>query len=148
MSYDIHITRAESYLEDNEPITLAEIEKLLGTLPQGFTIDRTGIVSATTSDGETVVSEVAPYLIYEDEENPDSRVHIYFFDEECPFFSVRDKKYMLPIIELAEKINAKVQGDEEEIYTKESILGNKQMTKKKSGFWSRLFHKSVCSQGK
>lgn len=123
MSYDIHITRAESYMEDENPITLAEIESLLGTLPRGFSIDRSGIVTAKLPQGEELAAEVGPYLIYQDEKDHDSRVHIYF-DDRGPWFSVREESHMLPIIELAEMIHAKVQGDEEEIYTKESVLAN------------------------
>ncbi len=121
MSYDIHITRAESWFEDEEPITLAEVEAIWEQLPKGFQIERSDEVSATLPDGGILTVETGNYLIYEDESDPDSRIHIYFMHD-VPTFSVRDEKYLLPIIELADLLGAKVQGDEEEVYTKESIM--------------------------
>lgn len=122
MAYEIYITRAESWVEDENPITLSEVEKVLEKLPRGFEIDQTGVVTTTTPDGNKLSAKVGPYLIYQNEKDSNSRVHIYF-NNGVPSFSVREEKYMLPIIELADALNAKVQGDEEEIYTRESILG-------------------------
>lgn len=122
MSYNIHITRADFYFKDNNPITLKEIESMLETLPQGFSINRSGTVTATTPQGEKISVDVGPYLMYENKADINSRVYIYFNKNNGPWFSVTKEKYMLPIIELAEIIHAKVQGDEGEIYTKESIL--------------------------
>ena len=122
MSYDIHITRAEFWLDDEDPITLEEIERLVKPLPQGFSIDRTGIVTATGPQGQTLSAEVGPYLVYEDQEDMDSRICIYFDEESGPWFRACGEKYMLPVIELADMLHAKVQGDEDEIYTKEAVL--------------------------
>lgn len=97
------------------------MEAIWEQLPKGFQIDRSGEVSATLPDGGILTANTRNYLIYEDESDPDSRIHIYFMDH-VPTFSVKDEKYLLPIIELAELLGAKVQGDEEEVYTKESIM--------------------------
>ena len=124
MSYNIHITRADFYFEDHNPITLAEIEYMLEKLPKGFSINRSGRIIAMTPQGEKISVNMGPYLMYEDKLDSGSRVYIYFDKNKCPWFSVTKEEDMIPIIELAEIIHAKVQGDEGEIYTKESILNS------------------------
>lgn len=123
MGYEIHITRAEDWLEDDKPITIEEVEEVFDKLPKGFSIDRSGVVTAMTPDGHRISAEVGPYVQYHNE-NDDSIVCIYFLSD-GPSFKVRDEKQILPILELAEALNAKVQGDELEVYTRESILGTK-----------------------
>ena len=121
MGYNIHITRAESWLDDETPITLEEIEQIWDKLPEGFQIDRSGVVTANMSNGSSLSVKVKPYLIFQNGDDEESRVHIYF-DNGAPEFCVHDEMKMLPIIELADLLGAKVQGDEDEIYTKEDIL--------------------------
>lgn len=55
-------------------------------------------MKATRPEGGTIVAEVGTHLIYEDEEKTDSRVHIYFFEGSSPFFTAREEKYMLSIM--------------------------------------------------
>lgn len=140
MPYEIYITRAEVYYEDENPITLAEILSLPGPLPKGFSVDKSGIV--TSISPQPLIADVGAYLIYEDENDENSRVHIYFSEKNGPWFSVRKEKYMLPIIELADKLQAKVQGEEGEIYTKQSILSiiDSEQPKKRS-LIERIFRK-------
>lgn len=121
MGYEIHITRAEDWVEDDNPITIEEVEEIFDKLPKGFSIDRSGVVTAVAPDGHRISAEVGPYVQYHDG-NDDSMVCIYFLSG-GPSFKVRDEKQILPILELADALNAKIQGDELEIYTRESILG-------------------------
>lgn len=122
MGYELHITRAESWYEDEDPITFCEVESVLNQFPKAFTIVRDGIVTAVTTNGQTISAEVGPYIICYDGKNEDSRIHIYFENGCSPHFRVRRERALLPIIALADALHAKVQGDEEEIYTVESVL--------------------------
>jgi len=140
MSYEFHITRAESWLEDSSPVTLAEIQTIIDPLPNGFSVDRSGFVSAATPEGRTLTAAVGDYLIYENPDIPDSRVHIYF-DADCPpRFRIGAPEQLLPIIDLAEKLGAGVQGDELEFYRKENIprLTQKQSKPMKKRFTEHL----------
>ena len=121
MSYDIHLRRSKIRSENGKPITLTEIENLLGTLPPGFSIDRSGVVTTKTPQNETLNIEIGACLIYENPNDESDQVCIYFAPR-SPRFSVSNEKSMLPIIELADKMNFIVQGDEGEIYTKESVM--------------------------
>ena len=122
MSYDIHLRRSKIRSKDDKPITLAEIENSLGTLPPGFSVDRSGVVTIKTLHDETISIEVGEYLIYENPDDDESDQVCIYFTPRSPRFSVSDEKSMLPIIELADKMNFIVQGDEGEIYTKESVM--------------------------
>ena len=122
MSYDIHLRRSKIRSENDKPITLSEIENLLGTLPPGFSIDRSGVVTTKTPQNETLSIEIGEYLIHENPDDDESDQVCIYFTPRSPRFSVSDEKSMLPIIELADKMNFIVQGDEGEIYTKESVM--------------------------
>lgn len=121
MGYDIHITRAEHWMDDDAPITLAEVEAVMDQLPPGFRIDRTGIVTAVSPNGQTLSAEVGPYLVFMNGDDENSRVHIYFNSPHGPYFRVADTEAILPVITLANALKAKVQGDEGEVYTETSI---------------------------
>ena len=121
MSYDIHIRRSETRGENDKPITLDEIESLLGKLPPGFSIKRESAVTAKTPQGVTISVETGSYIVYKNPENKKEKAQIYF-GPRGPWFSVSNEKAMLPIIDLADKMNFIVQGDEGEIYTKESVM--------------------------
>jgi len=146
MSYEFHITRSDSWLDDDSPVTLSEIETTLCPLPENFTIDRSGFVSTVTPNGKTLTAAVGDYLIYDNPGEPDSRVHIYFRPGFPPFFSIASPEHLLPIIDLAEKLGVKVQGDELEIYSREDIPGlinrhNKAKAKaenRQTGFFGRI----------
>lgn len=109
MSYEFHITRADSYLEDSCPVTLDEILSTCERLPEGFFVDRT--VTAVYSSGK------AECLVYKSNSAEDKAVHIYFVPGCPPFFSTSCEELLPPVIRLAERLGAKVQGDEEEVYT-------------------------------
>ncbi|MDQ0359486.1 hypothetical protein [Breznakia pachnodae] len=152
MSYNIYFTRSDEYFDDSSPITLKEVEELQEKLPRNFYFDYSGIVTTTTPDGKTISAEVGPYLYYLNENDLNSKICIYFYSG-CPFFSVRDEKKMLPLLELADLLQAKLQGEELEVYTEDSILNindnfesndtttsnNNQNDKK--GFFKKLFKK-------
>ena len=121
MSYSLYITRAESWLEDSSPITLSEIESIINPLPFGFYIDRSGIVSAATPNGKTLTAAVGDYLVYDEKDHPENRIHIYFDCGLPPYFRLSHPKQLAPVIDLAEKLGAQVQGEELEIYTKDNI---------------------------
>lgn len=122
MGYELHLTRAESWYEDEEPITFCEAEAALHQFSEGFTIDREGIVTAVTPQGQILSADMGPFIVCYDGKNEDSRIHIYFEDGHSPHFQVRRVRALLPVIALADALHAKVQGDEEEIYTMESVL--------------------------
>lgn len=117
MGYEFHITRAGSYLEDSCPITLGEILTACDPLPEGFSVDRTGVVTAVTPEGASLAAQVGDYLVYEDRSDPHSRVHIYFDPDCLPFFKVGELQHLRPVILLAQRLGASVQGDEGEVYT-------------------------------
>lgn len=121
MGYCLYLTRAEEWFTEENPITFEEVESVLNQLPQGFSIDCTGGVSGVTPQGSTLTSEVGPYVVYFDGQDENSRIHIYFLDGP-PEFRIREEQYLLPILELAEALGAKIQGEELEVYTRESVL--------------------------
>ena len=119
MSYCLHITREDDWMEDEHPVTLEEVEEVLPLLPKGFDIDRSGVVQAELPDGRVLVAEVGPYVTYRNEEGI-IKACIYF-DSGAPEFKAVMDQDMLPMIELAAALNARVQGDDMEFYTKDSF---------------------------
>lgn len=121
MGYCFYLTRAREWLFEENPITFEEAAAVLNQLSEGFSIDRKGFVSVTTPQGSTLTSEVGPYVEYFDGQDEKSRIHIYFLDGP-PEFRIREEKYLLPILELADALGAEIQGEEFEVYTRESVL--------------------------
>lgn len=121
MAYNFYIKRINS--RKGKAITLEEVEHILKELQHKYTIDQTGIITTTTPDGFEMSINVGPYLIYEGA-NSNRKIYIYFNQKE-PWFNVEREIDLLPIIEIAEKLNAAVVGDEGEVYTKEMILKRK-----------------------
>ncbi|MCH4286345.1 MULTISPECIES: hypothetical protein [Bacillota] len=118
MAYNFYIKRIDS--RKGKAITLEEIEHILTKMSHEYTIDQTGIITTKTPDGFEMSINIGPYLIYEGV-NSNRKICIYFNQKE-PWFNVESEMDLLPIIDLAEKLNAVVEGDEGEVYTKEMIL--------------------------
>lgn len=118
MAYNFYIKRINT--RKGKAITLEEVEHILKELQHEYTIDQTGIIMTKTPDGFEMSINVGPYLIYE-EVNSNRKIYIYF-NQNGPWFNVEREIDLLPIIDIAEKLNAVVVGDEDEIYTKEMIL--------------------------
>ena len=67
MGYDIYITKADSWVYDENPISLNDVRKILPMLSDRFRIDETGIITTTNSDGQTLSGDFGPFLEYTDE---------------------------------------------------------------------------------
>ena len=116
MGYDIHITRAENWAYDQNPITLDDVRKIMPKLSGRFRIDETGVI---TTEDRTFSGDFGPYLEYTDEEG--RKTYIVFGERQCPTFKFGDFKQLLALCELAEALDARLQGDEDEFYDRAEI---------------------------
>lgn len=116
MGYDIHITRADNWAYDQNPITLDDVRKIMPKLSGRFRIDETGVI---TTEDRTFSGDFGPYLEYMDEEG--RKTYIVFGERQCPSFKFGDFKQLLALCELAEALDARLQGDEDEFYDRPEI---------------------------
>ena len=116
MGYDLHITRRDDWWEDGENIPEADWKALVESDP---TLTMTGSVSATTPDGSKI-SYDSPLLAewaHDDASIP--------FDFRSGRVVVKnpDGPILAKMIEIAESLDAKVVGDEGEVYSKTETHG-------------------------
>ena len=111
MAYEAHITRADLWVYDKEPITFEEVKAL--TLPEGFE----AVEDGTFSDGAVSIS-LGKCVVCT---RADGVKNFLIFSGGAPSFKMLGEDDAKPFIELAEMLGAKVQGDEGEIYTKDGI---------------------------
>lgn len=111
MAYECHITRADLWVYDKEPITFTEI-KALKDLPEGFETIENCTVTENTPFGETSI-KLDKCIVYT---RPDGVKMYLLFTGGTPTFKIRSEEDIRPFIELAKLLGAKVQGDEGEIY--------------------------------
>ena len=110
MAYEAHITKAEFWADDDEPITFEEIEVL--DLPAGFTAEGNHTVTANTPFG-VMSTELGRCIVFT---KPDGTSIYLVFSSGVPTFGIRSADDTKEFIRLAEMLGAKVQGDEGEIY--------------------------------
>ena len=129
MGYDIHITRARYWFEEDEDfVTLDDVIAVWDKLDKGFSIDRNGVVySNPLPDGSVLAAEVDDFIVYRFGDGENEKAHIYFDEDFAPRFNggifAHGTEKMIPIIRLARLVGAVVQGDEGEIYDEEHLDG-------------------------
>lgn len=111
MAYELHITRAEFWASDDEPVTFDEV-CALGELPCGLTAERDCVVTTKTPFGE-MSARLGDCIVYTKESG--DKLYLRFNDD-VPTFGIKEESDTLPFIELAKCLGAKVQGDEGEFY--------------------------------
>lgn len=111
--YDLHITKADDFIESkNKPIKLGEWKAFITNNPE---FNLTGYAQATHPDtGETIRIEkngIATWM------HPETKVPVYFYYEEGQIAVKNpDEIIIKKMKEIADKLKAKVQGDDGEIY--------------------------------
>lgn len=114
MAYEFHITRAEFWADDPQPVTLAELEQVIPQIA-GFSVDREGRAETVNPrTGMPLTAMLGACIVWRD------TVRIRFCGS-TPTFAVNDIDELAPFIELAALVGAKIQGDEGEEYTKDKI---------------------------
>ena len=119
MGYNIHITIGDSWVDETYPISLEDIEEVMSMLPDGFRVNESGLTTMKTPQGQTMSMDIGPNLEYTDEEG--KVTNILFPEDRCPYFRFQSKKQLLGICAVAEALGAKLQGDDDEIYTREQL---------------------------
>ncbi|MBO4867718.1 MAG: hypothetical protein J5582_14350 [Ruminococcus sp.] len=111
MAYEAHLTRADLWVYDKEPITFEEVAAL--DLPDGFE----AVENGTFSDGAVSIS-LGKCVVYT---RPDGVKNFLIFSGGAPSFKMLSEEDAKPFIRLAELLGAKVQGDEGEVYTRDGV---------------------------
>lgn len=111
MAYEAHLTRADLWVYDKEPITFEEVKALI--LPDGFE----AVENGTFSDSAVSIS-LGKCAVYT---RPDGVKNYLIFGNGAPSFKMLSEEDAKPFIKLAELLGAKVQGDDGEIYTHEGV---------------------------
>jgi hypothetical protein len=128
MSYDIHITRQENWFEEDntKKISLKEWTELLSNDSE-MRLDN--FAEATTTNGETIRIESEGLCVWTKYSGNGLDGNFAWFNYSQGNISVKnpDKEIINKMVDLAVRLNAKVQGDDGEIY--EHSLDNKISTK-------------------
>jgi len=115
MSYDIHITRKNHWADDNDSvITGSEWKELADNDPE---IEITGVAEAKTADGKTTIRMEKELLGQWKKSPDDAPIYFVYSDKEGGLLvSDPDKDAINKMKEIAIRLNAKVQGDDGEVY--------------------------------
>lgn len=118
MGYDIHITRGDSWIDEETPVTLEQVRGIMPMLSKGFRIVESGIVSVSRScpEGQKLTMNVGPYLEYMGKDG--EKTVVVFEEGRCPAFRYQSDSQILAMCELAEALGAKLLGDEDEEYSR------------------------------
>lgn len=116
MGYDLHITRRDDWWEDGENIPEGDWTALVESDP---TLTMTGSVSTTTPDGSTI-SYDSPLLA---EWAHDGASIPFDFRSGRVVVKNPDGPILAKMIEIADSLDAKVVGDEGEVYSKTETHG-------------------------
>lgn len=144
MGYDIHITIGDSWVDEEDPLTLENVRQILPMLSSQFRIDESGVITTSTPQGQTLSGDFGPYLEYTDEEG--QKTYVVFQEDSCPTFKSQNYRQLLALCDVAEALGAKLLGDEDEIYDRHGLVKQiademkaTQKTTEKKGLFSRLF---------
>jgi len=64
MGYDIHIKIGDSWVDEEDPLTLENVRQILPMLSSQFRIDESGVITTSTPQGQTLSGDFGPYLEY------------------------------------------------------------------------------------
>jgi hypothetical protein len=116
MGYDVHITRKNNWFErDGATITLEEWNNYVTSDPE---MSLEGFAEATTPDGSVVKLEspgLSLWTAYSGQEKNSSMAWFHHFEDRV---SVKnpDEEILIKMYSIASLLNAKVQGDDSEVY--------------------------------
>lgn len=117
MGYDVHITRRDNWVDENDPrvISLEEWKDLVANDPE-MRLDN--FAEATTAKGESIYVESDGLSVWTKYSGDGLDGGHAWFDYDNGEIVVKnpDDEILVKMIEIAGKLNAKVQGDEGEIY--------------------------------
>lgn len=119
MSYDIHITKGDDWIDEAEPVTLEDVRNIMHVLSDRFRIEESGIISMKNPSGQTITMKVGPYLEYTGDN--DEKTRVMFRGGKCPSFQYQGDRQMLAMCSVAEAVGARLMGDEGETYDKQQI---------------------------
>jgi hypothetical protein len=122
MGYELHITRQESWLDKNKTkeITIADWKKVVD---EDASMRLDNYAEATTTSGEALRIDQEGIAVWTEYSKSGINGNYAWFAHENGNIDVKnpDDEIIGKMIELAELLQAKVQGDEEEIYTRDSL---------------------------
>lgn len=122
MSYNIHIVKGEIWDEEENPVTLDDVRRIMHTLPGNFRIVEDGVISMKNPMGQTISVNMGTYLEYTGEDGVQTIVS--FEEGKCPSFPYQSDSQMLALCLVAETLGAGLVGDEGERYDREQLEKN------------------------
>ena len=110
MGYDLHITKAEDWTEaGSQPISDAEVKQLVAS-DQTLAVSTTDYYDRDGGEGET---ERIPAILWTT--HPDEEVAFWFQDGEITAKNPDDAT-IIKMLEMAERLQAQLLGDDGEVY--------------------------------
>lgn len=131
MGYDIHISHADNWFDEEEPVTLEQVKKIMPLLSGQFRIVEDGIITIENSwgkQGKPLTMDIGPHLEYTGEDGV--QTCIVFQEDGCPFFRYQSDKQLLAMCSVAEALGAKLLGDDGEEYTREQFADEETIKKR------------------
>lgn len=119
MGYDVHITRKENWFDEDEThnITIEEWKEIVANDPE-MRLDN--FAEATTTNGDNLRIENEGLSVWMKYSGDGLDGNHAWFEYAQGNIDVKnpDREIIIKMLGLAEKLNAKVQGDDGEIYNK------------------------------
>lgn len=139
MGYEVHITRAEEWVEsENFPISLADWKAYVNADPE-MRLD--GYAEATTPQGETIRIESAGIVVWISYSGHGVGGNMAWFSWFGGRVSVKgpDKEILQKMHAIAKALNARVLGDEGERYDADGESDWQPAAPRDIPWWKRLF---------
>ena len=136
MGYDLHITRKENWFDedDSNDIKLTEWTEYIKS-DNEMRLDNQA--SATTDNGDNVTYTNQGLAVWTSYSQSGLDDNYAWFDLRAGNVTVKnpDDEIKNKMIDIADRLNAKVQGDDGEIYDTKIFTADKQETKDKRPWW-------------
>lgn len=136
MGYDVHITRKENWFDENDSneITLTEWTDYIKS---DHEMRLNNQASATADNGDHITYENNGLAVWTSYSKNGLGDNYACFDFRAGNVTVKnpDEEIKNKMIDIADRLNARVQGDDGEIYEVKTLTTDKQETKDKRPWW-------------
>jgi hypothetical protein len=121
MGYDLHVTRRENWFDEEDSLKIS-LDKWIQILKEDSEMRLDGFAEAMLSEGNIFRTEsdgLAVWLKYSGN-GIDGNYAWFSYSDGNIVCKNPDDEIIIKMLEISERLNAKVQGDECEIYTRSS----------------------------
>jgi hypothetical protein len=136
MGYDIHITRKENWFDEDDANEI-KLTEWIDYIKSDHEMRPDNQASATPDSGDPVIYKNDGLAVWTSYSKNGLDDNYAWFDFRSGNVTVKnpDEEIKNKMIDIATRLNAKVQGDDGEIYDTTTLTADKQSTKRQRPWW-------------